>query len=124
MDALISEIQSNERVWNKIAKVAKEGIKASKSSKPHPPFPTEILHNCCTELLVSTRYISADVTFYQKAENYMDLVISINERLPHWPDRTAGIDDWINGRNDGFLRRLSEFKEVVAQQIEIVKAIS
>lgn len=118
LDALIAEIQNNEDSWNNIVELA------GQSSKKPRIYPTSILHDCCTELLVSTRYISADVAFYLKAEDYLDDIMRINERVSHWTDKVEMAEKWIGVEAEPVSRTMSEFKTLVNQQKETIDAIS
>ena len=124
LDALIAETQSNQNSWKHIIKICKDNIKARGSSKKEGlGYATEILRHCCVDLLISTRYLNAPIDFYEAAEYYLDEMMRINERLPHWPARAATIEHWLNDRMGGMSETISEFESLVKEQKETIGVI-
>ncbi len=117
LDALIAEIQNNQAAWKKIIEFCAVNIKKRDGSlKGNLSYSTDILRQCCIELLVASRYVSGSLRFYQKAESYLDNIMSVNERLPHWPARGESIDTWLNKRDEPVSKGIKEFQKLVEQQ--------
>ncbi|GAJ15969.1 unnamed protein product, partial [marine sediment metagenome] len=47
------------------------------------------------ETLVTSRYIDACKTFYETAEEYMDELMRLNDRLSAWPSRPESVEPWL-----------------------------
>jgi len=124
LDALIAETHSNQDAWGYIVQNCKQNIKKRKGSmKGEPSYATYILRHCCIDLLISTRYLSATPNFYETAEYYLDLVMRINERLPHWPARAEKIEKWLAQRASEMSKTTSEFGSLVKQHKETIGVI-
>lgn len=124
LNALISEIQGNEDSWKHIIATCKSNIQIREGSgKGERLYPTNILRHCCVDLLISTRYLSANLDFYEKAEKYVDDLMRVNERLPHWPTRESTIEEWLDTRASRMSKTISGFKTLVEQQKEMIGVI-
>jgi hypothetical protein len=124
LDALLSEITSNKETWDIIIKTCNENIKQrSASPKGKISYSTKILIHCCIDLLISTRYLSATPKFYSIAEIYLGWVMSINERLPHWPTRGEAIEDWLQAQAEGMTMVTKKLESLVQQQKEAISVI-
>lgn len=124
VDALLSEIKENKETWEKITKICNENVKQrSASPKGKISYSTDILIHCCIDLLVSTRYLSATPEFYRWAEIYLGWVMSINERLPHWPARPETIEDWLQADVQKVTKVVGRFESLVKEQKEAVGVI-
>jgi len=121
LDALSSEIQVNRDSWKSIMTTCNE--RRSSSGKVGTGFSTKVLLHCCVDLLISTRYLTATPAFYKAAESYLGWVLSINERLPHWPARVATIEVWLQKGEKDFVEVTNRFDSLVKQQKDAIGII-
>jgi hypothetical protein len=124
LDALIAETQYNKNSWKTITQACERNIKIIEGSmKGDKSYRTEILRHCCIDLLISNRYLSATPDFYETAERYLDRVMEVNERLPHWPTRGETISKWLNMRASTMSETISKFESLVTEQKEMIGVI-
>ncbi len=124
IDALIAETQSNQTSWKAIVKTCKENIKKRKGSMEGDIiFATEVLRHCCIDSLISTRYLSAPPDFYETAEDYLDELMRINERVPLWPANAEITENFLVELDSDVPKFISKFESLVTEQKEAIGVI-
>ena len=88
LDAVLSELQTNDRILRYIIDIAKKGGSRSE-------IPTHRLGYSATELLITNRYVDENYEFFTLAENYYREAIAINDQLNHWVNNPRTTAMWI-----------------------------
>lgn len=130
LEALDSEIQHNEAVSKEIVSVCNENIekreKVRKEGKVEEQAEIRYSTSRCrissAEVLITSRYIDADKTFYETAEHYMDYLIAINDQLSAWESSPKSTEQWLLGRQKDINSQVGKFKPLVKGHIKALKA--
>jgi len=131
LEALISEIEHNElvlkntmNICNKNIKKRKEALaKGKKESQASIEYVTGRCRLAAVEILVTSRYIDADETFYKAAENRMDWLISINDQLSLWGSDAEMVEAWLIKSLKNVIEKQYKFKELVIEQKKAIETI-
>jgi len=129
LDALISEIQRNKSVLKDIMETCKENIEKrkeahAKGKKLPVNYTTSRFSAAAVELLVTSRYIDADETLYKMAEEYMDWLTIVNDRLSAWPNRPEPVEQWLSEVRETVKSLIGQFKKLVMKNIKAIEKIS
>lgn len=100
IDALLSEIRRNEDVLKLVMRVCNENIKKEKEALAEKKevarqYAASRFCTVAVEMLIVSRYIDADKTFYGTSEEYMDTFIRINDQLPSWEYEPEGTEKYL-----------------------------
>ena len=128
LDALISEIKRNETILRYAVNTCNKNIEGEKEArkKGEKYSRTCITSRCrhaAIEMLVNSRYIDADKTFYEAAEKYMDELIRLNDQLPTWESNAALFESWLLKMQEGCMSAMNEFRKLVMKHKEAIKTI-
>lgn len=104
VDALISERESNSRLLAYIHDV----IKGKK-------IPTAFFRSASVELLITTRYLHGDSSFYGVAEAYFDVLLAMNEQLVVWEQFRDSTTAWFLGTKmkSDTSKRFKKYKKIL-----------
>lgn len=131
LEALMSEIKRNTAVLKNTMNTCNENIKkrkealtkGKKESEASIQYATGRFRLASVEMLVTSRYIDADETFYKTAEEYMDQLISINDQLPAWENAPKSTEDWLLVVQKETKSRIDEFKALVLEHKKAIETI-
>ncbi len=124
LDAIISEIEHNVGVLKDTIDTCNKNIKLREKGESNGvAYVTRHLRLAAAEMLVISRYIDADETFYAAAEDYMDWLISVNDRLSAWPDRPKSVEDWLLEVHEKTKPRIAKFKALVIERKKAIETI-
>ena len=131
LDAIISEIEHNVKVLKDATDTCNENIKerkkalaeGKKESQASTRFTTDLLRLAAVEMLVISRYIDADETFYATAEDYMDWLISVNDRLSAWEHEPESTESWLLEVHENSKSRIDKFRELVIKHKKAIETI-
>jgi hypothetical protein len=128
LDALISEIERNASNLQKTvdtcnANIQKDKESSGKKVKESREFVTRRFSSVAVEMLVVSRYIDADKTFYQVAERYMDNLITLNDQLLVWEINPLTFESWLLNVHAAMKSRTDQFKKLVIDQKNAIEAI-
>ncbi len=124
LDALLSEISSNFNTLDRIKKICEENAIARKENKPSPiRFETGRYLVASAEALIVNRYIDADISFYNSAENYLLFAIACNEQLSVWSFvGLTNAEEWLFNTDDSMRKLTIDFKKLVISQRERISS--
>ncbi|MFA5794142.1 MAG: hypothetical protein WC980_03640 [Candidatus Brocadiia bacterium] len=108
LDALISECDKNLDAFNSAIVKAKSNQKSSETI-----YSASRLRCASVDLLITTRYINEDISFFELAEDYATKMIAINEQLNAWGSSQATVEKWLLKNTDFFISTINNFKELV-----------
>lgn len=127
LDALLSEIERNMVVLKNVSDTCKENIEKeeahAKGEKVSRSFTTGRFRHVAVETLIISRYIDADETFYETAEEYMDELMRVNDRLSSWPSRPESIEPWLLKGHNKWKLDISKFKTLVTRHKRAIETI-
>jgi hypothetical protein len=129
LDSLISEIEHNAFILLSILNCCNENIQkekeaaSKKGAKVSRQITTGRFRTVAVEMLVVSRYIDADKTFYDVAEDYMDTMMRLNDQLATWEINPKSFESWLLKIHGGSKLGIDEFKKLVIEQKEAIKAI-
>ncbi|MBA7645077.1 hypothetical protein ES703_52830 [subsurface metagenome] len=131
LEAVMSEIERNETVLedtfsicNKNIRKRKEALaEGKKKSQASTTLGTGRFRYVAVEMLIVSRYIDADKTFYNTAERYLDLLISTNDQLPAWEHEPESTESWLLETYEGTKSRITKFKSLVLEQKKAIETI-
>jgi len=128
LDALFSEIERNRTVLKEAIDICNENIKKKKEAlakerKASRVYATGLFSLVAVEMLVTSRYLDADKTFYEIAEDYMDWLITVNERLSAWPSRPESVEPWLLDSHEGVKSRIDKFKKLAMKHKKAIETI-
>ena len=128
LDALLSEIERNMRVLEEVTDTCNRNIENKKKAlaegkKVSREYVTSRFCSVAVEMLVTSRYIDADKTFYETAEKCMDRFISINDQLPAWENEPESTESWLLKIHEGTKSRIAEFKALVLKHKKAIETI-
>lgn len=105
VEALISERKHNSMVHTSIYNIIKE--------TPKVAIPTVRFRSFTVELLVTTRYLDEDSSFYTAAESYLDWLQTMNEQLVLWQQFRQSTIEWFSrkGTKSNSKRSFNDYKE-------------
>ncbi len=129
LDALISEIDRNKTVLQSVVYNCNNNIKKkeevkAKGEQASSIFTTDRFRLVAVEMLVINRYVDADKTFYEKAEEHMDGLISFNDQLSIWEDKPKSTEPWLLDASKGRKSRMDNFRKLVIENKKVIEAIS
>lgn len=122
LDAVISELDYNEDIFDAAVGQCKENIELRKEKKS-VSFTTSLLNAAAVESLIVNRYIAAKKDFYELAEQYMGYLYATNTRIADWPSRLSTIEPWLLRQEEDFVPILKELKKQVRKYIKAIKKI-
>lgn len=131
LEAVISEIKRSEIVLENTMETCNENIEKKKKmlaegkeeSQASVQFATGRFRLSSVEMLITSRYITADKTFYEAAERYMDTLISINDQLSAWENTPESTESWLLKRQGPAKSRIDKFKALVIEQKKAIETI-
>jgi len=125
LDALISEIDCNSAVLESVLDTCNKNIekKKAKGKEFSRIFITSRCRFAATEMLVTSRYIDADKTFYEIAEDYMDGLIRLNDQLPTWENTPDLFESWFLKYPKEYESRTDAFKKLVIEHKKAIETI-
>jgi hypothetical protein len=127
LDALLSEIKRNGFILRHVTNTCNENIEKEKKGKGKDierTFSTGRFCSVAVEVLVISRYIDADKTFYELAEDYMDRLVRLNDQLTIWEDNPHSFESWFVNLSEGYKSKVDEFKELVIKHRKAIEKIS
>ena len=122
LDAVISEIDYNEDIFDRTVKQCKTNIELRKKKKS-VSFPTGLLNAAAVESLIVNRYIDAKQDFYELAEEYRGDLHATNTRIADLPSRPSSIEPWLLRQEENFESTRKEFKKQVRKYIRVIKKL-
>lgn len=130
LDALISEIERNKYVLEDILNVHEENVKKRKEALAKGKRESQASTGVVTarfclvavEMLVTSKYIDADQTFYKTAERYMDWLISINDQLPAWANEPESTESWLLKVKEHTKSSIKKFMELAIEHKKALEA--
>jgi len=128
LDAILSEIKRNNDTLKLVMKTRDENIKeAEKAEKEKKEVSrTFIISRFCTvavEMLIVNRYIDADKIFYDEAEEYMDTLIRVNERLSMWEHKPNWVEDYLSRVEEHANLTMGQFKKLIIKHKKKIEKI-
>jgi len=131
LDALLSEINRNSTVLQNTLNTCNKNIQKRKEAPAEGKKETEASIRFATgrfrlasvEMLVVSRYIDADETFYETAEKYMDRLISINDQLRTWENEPESTESWLLTVHKETKSRIDEFKSLAIKHQKAIETI-
>lgn len=126
LGALISEIERNAAVLKEVLDTCYENIKRKKEAEGEKFGRIYVTSRFCTvalEMLVISRYIDADKTFYEITEDYMDKLIELNDQLPTWEISPDLFESWFLELQEKFKSSIDKFKKLVIEQQKVIETI-
>ena len=126
--AILSEIKRNKAVLNLTMKICNENVKnqkeaPAKGKKVSRQYVVCRFSTVAVEMLVVIRYIDADKTFYETAEEYMDTLIRFNEQLSAWEDKPKSVEDYLLRVNEHAETVIDKFRKLVIKHQKATKRI-
>jgi hypothetical protein len=125
LDALLSEIERNAAVLKYVSDICNKntaGIKKEGKSFART-YATVRLCVAAVEMLVISRYIDADETFYKAGEEYMDGLIRLNDQLSIWEAKPESTESWFIKNEKYSESRAATFKEQVIEHKKVLETI-
>lgn len=122
LDAIISELDYNEDIFDGAIEQCQDNIKLRKEEKS-VSFYTRLLNVAAVESLIVNRYIDAKKDFYELAEVYVGNLHATNTRLVDWPSRPSSIEPWLLEQEKNLMPIIKEFKKQVRKYIKATKKI-
>ncbi len=109
IEALLSEINKNVYVIELIItqSTTNQNVKLGQERK----YLTLRPRKAALSLLVTTRYIDEDITFYNLAENAYECITSLNDQLNCWEHSPAPVEDWFLSSGPVHKIRLKQLEE-------------
>jgi len=131
LDALISEIERNAEVLkdtldycNANIKKRKEALaEGKKESEASTQIATGRFCLAAVEMLIVSRYIDADKTFYEAAEKYMDELIRVNDQLPTWEVNAESFESWLLKVQEDTNSLMDKFSALVIEHKKAIETI-
>ena len=128
LDALISEIERNKSILQWVVSTCNKNMKAKEQAdaKGEKFSRTCVTSRCrlpAIEMLVTSRYVDADKTFYGKAEDYMDKIIRINDQLLTWESDAVLFETWFLGLQERYISRTNEFRKLIMEHKKIIETL-
>lgn len=127
LDALLSEIERNKIVFESVIEACNENVKKKEAlaegEKLYRSYATSLFRLVAVEMLITSRYIDADKPFYETAEECIDELIRVNERLSAWPSRPETVEPWLLKRQKELKSLIDEFETLVIQHKEAIETI-
>lgn len=129
LEALISEIERSDSVFKNAIEVCKKNIEkrekalaeGKKKSQASVAYATGRFRLSSVEMLIISRYINAEKTFYEAAEKYMDRLISINDQLPAWEYEPESTESWLLQVQEETKSRIDKFKALVMEHKKAIE---
>lgn len=93
IDALFTEVRHNIGELSKIKKL----VTTNRKKPASRAFHTNLLRVSCCELLMTTRYVDQDKSFYKIVEAAFDICSSINTQIGLWEHSPEATEQWLLG---------------------------
>lgn len=122
LDAVLSELEDNQATFDRAIETCKKNINLRKEKKSGVLFTTSLLRTSAVELLVTNRYIDAEIDFYYLAEQCLDDYNKINTRLVDWPSRPSTIEPWLLREEDSYRQHRENIQEQIEAHVKSIKA--
>ena len=74
-------------------------------------------------MLIVNRYIDADKIFYDEAEEYMDTLIRVNERLSMWEHKPNWVEDYLSRVEEHANLTMGQFKKLIIKHKKKIEKI-
>lgn len=130
LDALISEIKRNKVILTVMVDTCNENIEEAKKAlakkqrgKPDRKYSTGLFCLVAAEMLIVSRYIDADETFYETAEDYMGDLIAVNNQLLTWESSPDSFEPWLLGFNERIKSNIGKFEKLVIKHKKAIETI-
>ncbi len=91
LDAVLSECNVNLKCLNSVIEQAQRNQKDPDKRQ----FTGRRLRTSAAELLITTRYVDQDQSFFELAEEYLDDASSLNDQLNLWEHSPNATEKWI-----------------------------
>lgn len=112
VEAMISETAHNSGVVDDIYKCIKANKTARKKKKKGTRrFPVAHFRSASIELLVTTRYLEAEKSFYEWCEEYLTWLSAAKLQVSKWTRREEETEKWFIKVKKGLLTRLDEVRK-------------
>jgi len=102
VEALISETNYNLTVMEAVYETIKANKQARKKNEPKN-YPTARVRSASIELLIATRYLEAEESFFKSAESYLDWANSVNGQLSMWEQSEEMTENWFVNQKKNIL---------------------
>lgn len=110
MEALIPESKYNSGLVHEIYKDIKANETARKNKKT-THFTAAHLRSASIELLITTRYLEAENSFFRLCEEYLDWILSINGQIENWQHLQERAEKWFSEAKKDFWKLFKEFEK-------------
>jgi hypothetical protein len=84
---------------------------------------TARMRRVCLENLLVNRYIDADDSFYERAQEYFDFATAFSEQLSLWPSRGSHTEEWLLENSPDLKSRIKKFNALVETESKRISSI-
>lgn len=128
LDALLSEIRNNKIVLKVAMDICNDNIKKveealKKREKAYRRFSTSFFRYAALEMLIVSRYIDADITFYKTAEDHLDDLTTINNELLTWESSPKSFETWLSIMYDKTKPNIDKFERTITEYKKSIKTV-
>ncbi len=117
LDAVLLEIVTNKAVLKTVKEGCTENSKLRKDGKSQDiVFVTFRLIYSAIEMLLVSRYLDADDSFYVEIANFINHARATNDRLSLWPHRPIGTEQWLISAQKPSESRMNTLNRSVIEQ--------
>lgn len=116
LEALASEVEKNRDLANTIERVVKKNIEARKESKK-TTVPTGRFRCPSVELLIVSRYVDAEESFYNQTELCFDELQKFNDQLSLWEGAAQSTEAWLEKNISLLINTLAKVKTLIEKHI-------
>lgn len=120
--ALISECEWNMGVLKLVYETCRENLKPKGATRRE--YVTRRLRYSAVELLVTTRYIDEEDSFYESAETCLEHLLGINEQLASWELSPARTEKWFLKNKEQADPTMKEYKELLSNAQKKIFALA
>lgn len=120
LEALGSEVKRNGIIVDTIEQLIKDNIEARKEKKG-VQYITGRFRCPSVELLIVSRYVDAEESFYEFAEVYFDELQRWNDQLSVWEVAERSTEAWLRKYNPGLIEKLEKFKTLIEEHIKYIR---
>jgi hypothetical protein len=115
--AVAAEIARNRTVLRNAKELAESNQKEPEKRR----FPTVRFRCAAVELLITSRYVDSEETFYELAEEYLDEILSWNGQLEVWEMSPGATEKWVLKRVEVFEKQQAAFQSEVQKLKDSLK---
>lgn len=128
LDALLSEVECNIAILSDVKDTCNKNIEKEKTAReegkaPKRAYVTSRFRHAALEMLVTSRYIEAENTFYEEAEKYMDNLLRVNDQLQTWEIDAHAFESWFLKISESHESRMIRFEEQLVEHKKTIESI-